>query len=100
MHLGPGPQPMSSRQTFRIPRFVGTIYGYPAPALYNREDFFFSMKILVTGGAGFIGSNLVDRLVRDQCGDVCVLDNFSRGRIENLARSSNAIRIVDGNILD
>ena len=58
------------------------------------------MKILVTGGAGFIGSNLVDRLVRDQCEDVCVLDNFSRGRIENLSHSSNAIRIVDGDILD
>ncbi len=59
------------------------------------------MKILVTGGAGFIGSSLVDRLVRDQYGHhVCVLDNFSRGRIENLADSSNAIRIVNGDILD
>ena len=56
--------------------------------------------IIVTGGAGFIGSNLVDRLVRDQFGDVCVLDNFSRGRIEHLAHNSNAIRIVDGDILD
>jgi len=58
------------------------------------------MKILVTGGAGFIGSGLVDRLVRDQYGHVCVFDNFSRGRIENLAHSSNAIRIVNGDILD
>jgi nucleoside-diphosphate-sugar epimerase len=58
------------------------------------------MKILVTGGAGFIGSNLVDHLVRDQLGHVCVLDNFSRGQIENLAHSSNSIRIVDGDILD
>jgi len=42
----------------------------------------------------------VDRLVRDQFGDVYVLDNFSRGRIEHLAHNSNAIRIVDGDILD
>ena len=36
------------------------------------------MKILVTGGAGFIGSHLVDRLVADKH-QVVVLDNLSRG---------------------
>ncbi|MEV0346334.1 NAD-dependent epimerase/dehydratase family protein [Nonomuraea sp. NPDC050680] len=42
------------------------------------------MRVLVTGGAGFIGSNLVDRLLADGH-DVAVVDDFSSGRRENLA---------------
>lgn len=42
-----------------------------------------SMKCLVTGGAGFIGSHLVDRLLKEEY-EVIVLDNFSNGRKENL----------------
>ena len=42
------------------------------------------MKSLVTGGAGFIGSNLVDQLVNIGH-KVIVLDNFSTGRISNLS---------------
>ncbi|HJM47147.1 MAG TPA: NAD-dependent epimerase/dehydratase family protein [Candidatus Marinimicrobia bacterium] len=41
------------------------------------------MKCLVTGGAGFIGSNLVDRLIDDDH-DVIVIDNLSTGKIENI----------------
>ncbi|MEM3455059.1 MAG: SDR family oxidoreductase [Candidatus Micrarchaeia archaeon] len=41
------------------------------------------MKILVTGGAGFIGSNLVDTLIRKNH-EVIVLDNLSTGKIENI----------------
>ncbi len=41
------------------------------------------MKILVTGGAGFIGSNLVDRLIKENH-KVAVVDNLSTGRKENL----------------
>ena len=41
------------------------------------------MKTLVTGGAGFIGSHLVERLLRDDH-SVTVLDNLSTGRLENL----------------
>src|SRR3989344_3951585 len=40
-------------------------------------------KILVTGGAGFIGSHLVDRLVEEE-DSVIVVDDLSRGRLENV----------------
>ena len=43
------------------------------------------MKCLVTGGAGFIGSNLVDQLVLKKH-KVIVLDNFSTGRLSNLSQ--------------
>jgi UDP-glucose 4-epimerase len=58
-------------------------------------------RALVTGGAGFLGSHLVDRLIAD--GEtVTVLDDFSTGRRENLAgaASSPRLRIVEGSILD
>jgi UDP-glucose 4-epimerase len=40
--------------------------------------------VLVTGGAGFIGSHLVDRLIRDGCNEVVVIDNFFTGSDRNL----------------
>ena len=54
---------------------------------------------LVTGGAGFIGSHLVEELVR-QGRSVRVLDNFSTGRREHLAAVQDRIEIVEGDILD
>lgn len=41
------------------------------------------MKVLVTGGAGFIGSNVVDKLISNNY-TVCVIDNLSTGKIDNL----------------
>lgn len=54
---------------------------------------------LVTGGAGFIGSHLVEALVR-RGGRVRVLDNFSTGRRENLAQVSDRVEIWEGSICD
>lgn len=48
-------------------------------------------KVLVTGGAGFIGSHLVDLLVQDNA-QVTVADNLSRGRLENLVHVMDRIR--------
>ena len=55
------------------------------------------MRVLVTGGAGFIGSHLVDRLLRDGH-DVRALDNFSSGHRSNLDRVAEHIDIVEGDI--
>ncbi|MEW6329949.1 MAG: NAD-dependent epimerase/dehydratase family protein [Pseudomonadota bacterium] len=56
------------------------------------------MKILVTGGAGFIGSHLAERLLG--AGDrVCVLDDLSTGKRENLPRHE-ALEFIEGDIRD
>ena len=54
---------------------------------------------LVTGGAGFIGSNIVEALVRRGF-KVTVLDNFITGKRENLSPFMRDIRLVDGDIRD
>jgi UDP-glucose 4-epimerase len=55
-------------------------------------------RIVVTGGAGFIGSHLVDRLVKRE-EDVIVLDNFSSGDLEFLYDSIEDITLVDIDLL-
>jgi UDP-glucose 4-epimerase len=59
------------------------------------------MRVLVTGGAGFIGSHLVDRLVRDGY-RVRVVDNLSSGRIENIKHHLDAgsIELIVGDLKD
>ena len=59
------------------------------------------MRILVTGGAGFIGSHLCERLISDGH-IVTVIDNFSTGRASNLASLTNNqnFTLVQGSILD
>ena len=49
-------------------------------------------RILVTGGAGFVGSNLVKRLVRERA-KVTVLDDLFTGRVENLPADHEQIQI-------
>ena len=57
------------------------------------------MKILVTGGAGFIGSHIVEYLI--QRGDnVTILDNLNTGKIENLSKVKTNINFVNGDIRD
>jgi len=56
------------------------------------------MKVLVTGGAGFIGSHLTEKLLAT--GDqVRILDNLSTGKLENLPQSP-AIEFVKGDVRD
>ena len=59
------------------------------------------MRILITGGAGFIGSHLAERLVAEGH-EVIALDDLSTGRLKNLAALSDsaAFRFVQGSILD
>jgi UDP-glucose 4-epimerase len=56
-------------------------------------------KIVITGGAGFIGSALARALVA-RGDEVSVLDNFSSGKRENLAEVAEALRVVEGDLLD
>lgn len=60
------------------------------------------VKIVVTGGAGFIGSTIVQELVERGYKNILVFDNFSRGRrqyIENCVRMNKA-KIIEGDICD
>lgn len=59
------------------------------------------MTYLITGGAGFIGSHLVDRLIADRQ-KIVVLDDLSTGSLANLAhhRSSGRLEIVEGSTSD
>jgi dTDP-glucose 4,6-dehydratase len=58
-----------------------------------------SANVMVTGGAGFIGSELVRELLRKRA-NVVVYDNFSSGDVSNLKEIEDSIKIVEGDILD
>lgn len=55
-------------------------------------------RVLITGGAGFIGSHIVDRLSPDN--DVTVLDNLFCGKMDNLKNSLDRIKFINGDIRD
>ena len=58
-------------------------------------------RILITGGAGLIGSHIAD-LIAEEAAEIVVLDNFVRGRRENLATAEQKgrVTIVEGDLLD
>jgi UDP-glucose 4-epimerase len=55
------------------------------------------VRVLVTGGAGFVGSHLVDRHLGEG-DDVLVIDDFSTGRRDNLPSASSALTVVEGRV--
>jgi UDP-glucose 4-epimerase len=57
-------------------------------------------RVLITGGAGLIGSHIADLLVKENASEVVILDNFSRGTLENLswARANGPVTIMEGDI--
>jgi nucleoside-diphosphate-sugar epimerase len=59
-------------------------------------------RVLVTGGAGFIGSHIVDLLTEEGCAEIIALDNMVRGRPENLTKAMDCgpVRLVNGDIRD
>jgi nucleoside-diphosphate-sugar epimerase len=59
-------------------------------------------RALITGGAGLIGSHIADRLVSEGFQEIVILDNFTRGRRQNLApaMASGKVTIVEGDIRD
>lgn len=59
-------------------------------------------RVLITGGAGLIGSHIADQAIRSGVEEIVVLDNFSRGRPENLswARRHGKVSVVEGDIRD
>jgi UDP-glucose 4-epimerase len=59
-------------------------------------------RIVLVGGAGFVGSHIVDRLLRESVREIVVFDNFVRGSRENLSSAMKAsnVRVVEGSITD
>jgi len=57
------------------------------------------MKAIVTGGAGFIGSHMVDLLVKNNY-DVTVIDNLANGRLDNIAHHKGKIKFIQADISD
>ena len=59
-------------------------------------------RVFITGGAGAIGSNLVDQLVEAEVREIVVLDNLVRGRAENLAwaLANGPVHLVEGDVRD
>jgi UDP-glucose 4-epimerase len=59
-----------------------------------------NLHVLITGGAGYIGSRLARRLVAEGKASVTVIDNLRRGKVESLSSIRDSIRFVEGDVRD
>src|SRR3954453_15686305 len=68
----------------------------------SEHDVIQGERILITGGAGTIGSNIADQVAELGAAEVVILDNFVRGRRDNLAvaEATGNVRVVDGDMCD
>lgn len=59
-------------------------------------------RVLITGGAGLVGSHIADLLVKEQVAEIVILDNFTRGQRQNLAwaQANGNLTILEGDIRD
>lgn len=59
-------------------------------------------RVLITGGAGLIGSHITDQLIDRDAAEIVILDNFVRGRMENLEQAlpSGKVTVIEGDIRD
>jgi UDP-glucose 4-epimerase len=59
-------------------------------------------RILITGGAGFVGSHIADQLLEEGVREIVILDNLARGRRENITRAltSGRVTVIEGDIRD
>jgi UDP-glucose 4-epimerase len=59
-------------------------------------------RVLITGGAGLVGSHIADLLVKEEVAEIIVLDNFTRGCLDNLAwaKEQGSLVLVEGDIRD
>ena len=57
-------------------------------------------RVLITGGAGLVGSHIADLLVKEGVSEIIILDNFTRGRVENLVQAQGHVVLVEGDIRD
>ena len=59
-------------------------------------------RVLVTGGAGLVGSHITDLLIKEEVAEIIILDNFTRGQMANLAwaQENGSIKVVEGDIRD
>lgn len=61
-----------------------------------------NQRVLITGGAGLVGSHIADLLVKEGVAEIIILDNFTRGRLANLAwaQENGHLVMVEGDIRD